>query len=104
MLLVYFSPYALQALEQSVWDLAVLVRDQDRGQKVPLRRCERLRRVLDLRIYELLLLHVRTRLLWDGIRADYGTVAGVNGGTDITVWAELEGRSSKKKKSISKKK
>lgn len=78
-------------LEQSLWDLAILVRNQDRGKKVALRRCERLRRVLDLRIYEVLLLHVRTRLVWDGIKDDWGTVVGVDNDTD----AELESRTSK---------
>lgn len=82
-------------LEQGLWDLAILVRNQDRGQKVALRRCERLRRVLDLRIYEVLLLHVRTRLVWDGIKYDWGTVVGVNNDTDATVWTELESRTSK---------
>ncbi|CAM9600055.1 unnamed protein product [Laminaria digitata] len=84
-----------KALERSLWDLAILVRNQDRGQKVALRRCERLRRVLDLRIYEVLLLHVRTRLLWDGIKDGCGTVVGGTNGTDATVWTELEDRASK---------
>ena len=82
-------------LERSLWNLALLVRNQDRGQKVPLRRCERLRQVLDLRIYEVLLLHVRTRLLWDGIKDDWGTAAGVENATDATAWTELESRASK---------
>lgn len=80
-------------LERSLWNLAILVRNQDRGQKVALRRCERLRRVLDLRIYEVLLLHVRTRLLWDGIKDDCRTVVGVND-TKATIWTGLERRAS----------
>lgn len=51
----------------------MLVRRQDQApqhQRLPLNRCERLRRTLDVRIYEVLLLHVRTRLIWDGIGND----------------------------------
>lgn len=64
-----------QVLEQQVWDLAMLVRGQGEEPQhqqhvLPLRRCERLRRTLDARIYEVLLLHVRTRLIWDGFIGD----------------------------------
>lgn len=62
-----------QALEKKLWGLAMLVREQDqedRGPPVPLHRCERLRRTLDVRIYEVLLLHVRTRMIWDGLDDD----------------------------------
>lgn len=51
----------------------MLVRRQDQAlehRPIPLNRCEHLRRTLDVRIYEVLLLHVRTRLIWDGISDD----------------------------------
>lgn len=60
----------MQVLEKQLWDLAILVREQDCGQGLALRRCERLRRVLDLRVYEVLLLHVRTQIIWHGLGDD----------------------------------
>lgn len=62
-----------QVLETQLWGLAMLVREQgqeDHRQPIPLNRCERLRRSLDVRIYEVLLLHVRTRMIWDGVDDD----------------------------------
>lgn len=59
-----------QVVENQLWSLAMLVREQDQEeyrQPLPLSRCDRLRRTLDVRIYELLLLHVRTRMIWDGV-------------------------------------
>lgn len=56
-----------QVLEDQLWRLALLVREQDRGQGLALKRTDRLRRVLDLRVYEIFLVHVRTQLLQDGV-------------------------------------
>lgn len=68
----------MKALEQHLWDLAMLVRGPDlkdrghreRHQGLALNRCELLRRTLDVRVYEVLLLYTRTRLIWDGIDND----------------------------------
>ncbi|CAM9617578.1 unnamed protein product, partial [Ectocarpus fasciculatus] len=65
----------IKALEQQLWDLAMLVRGPDlkdrwhgeRHQGLALNRRELLRRTLDVRVFEVLLLYVRTRLIWDGI-------------------------------------
>lgn len=58
-------------LKDQLWKLSLLVRgqdrDRDRGQGLDLKRRDRLRRTLDLRVYEILLLLVRTQLLRDGI-------------------------------------
>lgn len=66
----------MQVLEKQLWDLAILVREQDRGQGLALRRCESLRRVLDLRVYEVLLLHVRTHIIWHGADDDARVTLG----------------------------
>lgn len=60
----------MQVLEKQLWELAILVRQQECGEGLALRRCERLRRVLDLRVYEVLLLHVRTQIIWHGLGDD----------------------------------
>ncbi|CAB1117240.1 unnamed protein product [Ectocarpus sp. CCAP 1310/34] len=66
----------IKALEQQLWDLAMLVRGPDlrghceRHQGLALNRCELLRRTLDVRVFEVLLLYMRTRLIWDGIDND----------------------------------
>ncbi|CAM9589536.1 unnamed protein product, partial [Ectocarpus sp. 4 AP-2014] len=63
----------IKALEQQLWDLAMLVRGPDRRrhrerhQGLSLNRCELLRRTLDVRVFEVLLLYTRTQLIWDGI-------------------------------------
>jgi len=71
-----------QALEDQLWSLAILVREQGQGDRrasLPLGRCDRLRRALDVRVYEVLLLHVRTQLIWDGLGDDGD---GSDGGGD----------------------
>lgn len=70
-------------LEDQLWDLAVLVRDQDSGNGLDLNRRGRLRRLLDLRVYEILLLHVRTRLIRDGIIAHHEETGGGDVGCTV---------------------
>lgn len=57
-------------LKDQLWKLSLLVRgqdrDRDRRQGLALKRRDRLRRALDLRVYEIILLLVRTKLLRDG--------------------------------------
>lgn len=65
-----FCNRLVQALEEQLWELAVTVRDQDSKQGLALSRCARLRRVLDLRMYDIMLLRVRTRLVWGGTAED----------------------------------
>lgn len=88
-----------QMLEKQLWGLAMLVREQhqqDRRPPIPLNRCGRLRRTLDVRIYEVLLLHVRTRMIWDGLDADGDSSDGDGGHDccgDLTNESSLELRS-----------
>lgn len=71
----------------------MLVREQDSGQRLALRRCEGLRRVLDMRIYELLLLHVRTQLIWDGIDIDSRSGTNLEVNHDTTLASSIVDRS-----------
>ncbi|CAN0294888.1 unnamed protein product [Ectocarpus sp. 12 AP-2014] len=81
----------IKALEQQLWDLAMLVRGPDlrghgeRHQGLALNRCELPRRTLDVRVFEVLLLYTRTRLIWDGIDNDDddNDHDGIEGGGDF---------------------
>lgn len=63
----YFVSPLTQVIEEHLWRLAILVRDQSRGPPIALNRRDFLRRIVDLRMYEILLLHVRTQIIWDGV-------------------------------------
>lgn len=65
------APYESQMVEDRLWELSILVREQDRGKGLALRRNEYMRRVLDMRVYELLLLQLRTQLIWDGVELPF---------------------------------
>lgn len=76
------APYESQMVEDRLWELAILVREQDRGKGLALRRNEHMRRVLDMRVYELLLLQLRMQLIWDGVQtalSSRGTAPPVSG-------------------------
>lgn len=79
--------FPAQVLEDQLWKLAVLVREQDRGQGLALKRADRLRRVLDLRVYDILVLHLRTQLLRDGV--DF-TVSDTSHGREVAPEGSLQ--------------
>ncbi|CAM9215442.1 unnamed protein product [Phaeothamnion confervicola] len=56
----------LVSLERQIWRLAALTRCQDRSEGLRLRRADTQRKVLDQRVYELILCYARMVLIWEG--------------------------------------